>query len=128
MPLFKRAQISSKFESMPNLSGVSVEIRYEEGDESFGASLPVRGEITQSFEIADAPSGWHLVWLDEAIEYKGEPQAYLIIAARWVARPIAKGGPAPINIRLVPDVAKVEKGAPDIDALPFVAKGLAVIL
>jgi hypothetical protein len=127
MPLYKRAPGTDKFSSAPSLEGICVELQYDEGVAAFGAHLPVQGEIIQSFEIADTPGGWHLVWLDEAFEYEGEAQAHLIIAARWVARPIRKGDPVPINIRLVPDVSLVQKGAPDIEKLPFVAKGFAVV-
>ncbi len=128
MPLFKRARSSEMFDQIASLAGTNVELLFDDGDAEFGAQLPVQGEIIQTFDIADTPGGWHLVWLDEAFEYAGATQAHLMIAARWVARPIRKGTPAPINIRLVPDVAKVEKGAPDIDKLPFAAKGIAVVL
>ena len=128
MPLYKRAPNSAKFVSTPSLEGVCVEIQYEEGIEGFEERLPVQGEIIQSFEIADTPGGWHLLWLDEAFEFQGEAQAHLMIAARWVARPIKKGEPVPINIRLVPNVSLVQKGAPDIEKLPFAAKGFAIVL
>jgi len=51
-----------------------------------------------------------------------------MVAARWVARPIKRGEPVPINIRLVPNVTLVQKGAPDIEKLPFAAKGFAVVV
>jgi hypothetical protein len=34
----------------------------------------------------------------------------------------------PINIRLVPNVSLIQKGAPDIEKLPFVARGTAVVI
>lgn len=105
-----------------------MELRYEGGDAEFGANLPIQGEIIQSFEIADTPGGWHLIWLDEAFEFQGEAQAHLMIAARWVARPIRSGDPVPVNIRLVPDVTLVQKGAPDIEKLPWVARGSAQVV
>jgi hypothetical protein len=128
MPIHKRAPDTSKFSSAPSLAGVCVELQFEEGIEEFGAHLPVQGEIIQSFEIADTPGGWHLVWLDEAFEFDGQVQAHLMIGARWVARPIKAGSPAPISIRLVPDVALVQRGAPDVEKLPLVAKGSAVVV
>jgi len=103
-------------------------LSYEEGADDFGAHLPIQGEIIQSFEIADTPGGWHLVWLDESFEYQGEAQAHLMIASRWVARPIKGGAPVPINIRLVPNVSLIQKGAPDIEKLPFAAKGFAEVV
>ncbi len=128
MPLYKRVPRSTKFSSTTTLEGVCVEIAYVEGTDAFGANLPVQGEIIQSFEIADTPGGWHLVWLDEAFEYENEAQAHLMIAARWVARPIKKGDPVPINVRLVPNVSLIQKGAPDIEKLPFVARGTAMVI
>jgi hypothetical protein len=128
MPLHNRATNSSKFSSAPSLAGTCVELQYEDGDEEFGANLPTQGEIIQSFEISDTPGGWHLVWLDESFEFQGEAQAHLMIAARWVARPIKAGEPVPVNIRLVPNVTLIQKGAPDIEKLPFAAKGFALVV
>ena len=128
MPLFKRAPVSSRFSSSPTLAGETVDLSAEDGSEGFAACLPLQGEIIQSFEIADTPGGWHLVWLDEAILFDGETHAHLMIAARWVARPISKGQPVPINIRFVPNVTLVQKGAPDVEKLPFASKASAVIL
>lgn len=128
MPLHKRATNSSKFASVQTLQGTCVELTYEADGEGFGRHLPVQGEIIQSFDIADTPGGWHLVWLDESFEFEGQAQAHLMIAARWVARPIKPGDPAPVNIRLVPNVTLIQKGAPDIEKLPFAAKGFAAVI
>jgi len=128
MPLHRRAASVPRFATVPSLEGLNIEIAYEDGNDTFGAHLPVQGEIIQSFDIADTPGGWHLVWLDEAFEYKGVAHAHLMVAARWVARQIQRGDPVPINIRLVPNVSLVQKGAPDIEKLPFAAKGTAAVI
>lgn len=128
MPLHKRASSVPKFASVPSLEGVNIEIAYEDGNDAFGALLPAQGEIIQSFDIADTPGGWHLVWLDEAFEFNGVAHAHLMVAARWVARQIQGGVPVPVNIRFVPNVSLVQKGAPDIEKLPFAAKGIVTVL
>ena len=127
MPLFNRAPVNSKFGSVTTFVDAVVQIAREDEEDGFGQCLPVEGEIIHSFEIADTPGGWHLVWLDQAIEYDGQLHAHLMIAPRWVARPLMKGQIVPINIRFVPNVALVQRGAPDIEKLPFASKGTAII-
>ena len=127
MPLFNRAPVNSKFASSTSFVDAIVHIGPGDDGEAICECLPVEGEIIQSFEIADTPGGWHLVWLDQAIEFDGTTHAHLMIAPRWVARPLTKGQVVPINIRLGPNVGLVQKGAPDIEKLPFAAKGTALI-
>ncbi|MDR3690277.1 MAG: hypothetical protein P4L46_12925 [Fimbriimonas sp.] len=128
MPLFKRVKTSSRFSSSPSLAGLVVEIRSEGDPTDLDTKLPVQGEIIESFEIADTPGGWHLVWLDEAIESDGETHAHLMIAPRWVARPLTAVQEIPVNVRYVPDVTLVQKGAPDIEKLPFASKANAILV
>jgi len=128
MPIHKRAPVSVQFASTEDYEGILVEIHPDDMLEGFADHLPIQGEIIESFDIADSPGGWHLVWLDQAFEYGGATHAHLMIAPRWVAKPLDSGGQVPIHVRLVPDVARVERGAPDMDELPLVGKGFALLI
>ncbi len=128
MPLFNRAPGHSQFSSSPDLAETIVELGVDSSSEGLAESFPIQGEIIQSFEIADTPGGWHLIWLDQAVSHEGQTYAHLMIAARWVARPLTKGQTVPVNVRLVSDASLIQKGAPDIEKLPFATKAIASIL
>ena len=128
MPIHKRAPVSTQFASTEDYEGFTVEIQPDDMVAGFAENLPIQGEIIESFDIADSPGGWHLVWLDQAFEFDGATHAHLMISPRWVAKPLDAGGQIPVQVRLVPDVARVERGAPDIDELPLVGKGFVLLI
>ena len=127
MPIHKRAPVSSSFISSPSYAGLVAEIICEEVIPGLEELFPLTGEITHSFDVSDTPGGWHLVWLDKAFEFEGVQHAHLMVAPRWVARPLKLEESVPVHIRFVPDVALVELGAPDVEALPLAGRGLVTI-
>ena len=128
MPLFNPAPKYNQYGSSANLATEIIEITVEEQESRLSLVLPTQGEIQQSFEYADTPGGWHLVWLDEAIDLDGTPCAHLMVAPRWVAKPITTSERVPIWVRWVPSLEIVQKGLPDLEALPLAGKAYGQLI
>jgi hypothetical protein len=128
MPIHKRAPVSSFSIESPDLESFGIELTIEESSSSAWIGQVIGGEIIGSFDVADTPGGWHLVWLDKAMEFGGVQTAHVVIAARWVARQLAVGAAVPVHIRLVPDVTLLDGEVIDIDSLPIVGRGSAKML
>ncbi len=123
MPIHKQAPPSSFSIESPDLEAFCIDILIEEATDSAWVGQRLSGEIVCSFDVADTPGGWHLVWLDGAIEAEGLQTAHVAVAARWVARQLKVGVSAPIHIRILPDVSLVGEEVIDIDTLPVLGRG-----
>jgi len=128
MPLYHKAPISNFIGSCPNLATELIELTIEDDQAELAHYLPLQGEVTQSFDYADAPGGWHLVWLDSAIEVHEKLCAYVMVSPRWVARPIGRGVPVPVFVRWVFSLESVQVSLPDLEDLPMAGGALGMII
>jgi len=84
-------------------------LRIEYGDHNteFEKLLPRLGTVERTVPAADSKLTWHLLKLDEPIQYNGATIDRFMVAARWKGTSVGDAEPTSVFILVVPANAEV---------------------
>ncbi len=98
----------------------------EELDAEIRAWAPTPGEVMETI-LDETGRAWHLVWLDEALEWKGEMYAYALVHKVVPISPIDETS-ARVEILLVDDPTGLTEETFDLERLQKLGFGQARLI